>query len=205
MSTIKASDVNATTNAVVSELIKTIVSKHVGITDEEKNGKNEKNDYITKDQLSEFGKTLAKEITTAILKSVDTKNVEVKGDKEEDTKKVDTKNVDTENTKTADTKKEDTKKVDTKNVDTENTKTADTKNVDDIVKAVMTKFKEEITGSVKGQRKSYVINDKGSLVKSAGKDTQEIDVENISQEDWNALPKITRDKILSEEFRARMH
>ena len=68
----------------------------------------------------------------------------------------------------------------------------------------MDKFRKELDESVNSQRKSYLVNDKGSLVKSAGDGSQSIDVNNISQEDWEALPKSTREKILSEEFDARM-
>ena len=219
--TIKASDINSVTSGIVADLLKSIVKKHVDIKDgDHKSGDTKDADtksadtksadtksadtksadtkasgsgdeYVTKDDLAKFGTDLVKSVTD-MLKSGDTKSGDTKS---ADTKSADTKSADT---KDADTKDGDTKSADTKDVDT---KSGDTKAIDtkEIVKAIL----EGINAKGNTARKSYIINGKGSLVKSATDETKSINVDEMSDEEFAELPKATRQKILADEFRNR--
>ena len=187
--TIKASDVNSTVNTVVQDLVKTIVSKHLGVDKDDKSAKPDEDvKYVTHDDLKKFGDDMVESIIKMLKEKTG-------AEKTDDTKSADSKVADTKSAdeKSADSKTDDTKSAGNSAPD-ESKLTKD--DIGEIVKAVLDNVSKANTG-----KKSYVVNKKGNLVKTVGDDTTTLDVNSMSEEEFANLPKETRQKILADSFR----
>jgi len=158
---------------------------------------------VTLEALTEFGDKLVKAISESnanLVKAL----TETKKPEENANNDQDNTNSNDDGNKTDEVKKS----KDEKNTKTNDNKDKDENNEKDLVKSAVSAVLKELGISNDGSmRKSYIVANDGKLVKGVDSPPdggQEIDINSISMEEWQALPEATRQSIMANEFSARM-
>lgn len=159
-------------------------------SDENENDENEndENEYVTVEKFEEFGKNM----TNLLKKMNDTiggLSKKLEGTEEESDVSGD------------EIKKKD-KKVEKKN--TETGEESDASGDGDGDGKFVKQFIDIFNKIAQPTRKTYVVNKDGDLMKELGDDGTEIDINTISDEDFNKLSEATQKSIMNKEFRKRM-
>lgn len=211
MSKMKSKDVDATVKETVDGLFKNFADTILNPSDENdkvKKVEKSKNDeadqgeeqYVTPGMLKSFGESLVEGIGNMVEKlnkSFDAKlakAIEPEEPEEED-----------------DDEEEDVvEKGKSKNKDKESddvgiSKDELKKTIKDTVNETLKEREDQDTRSM---RKSFVVNKDGALLKSVGDEFPDgakvLDVENMTEEEFDALPESTQEKIANEDFNNRL-
>lgn len=166
-------------------------------SDENENDENEndENEYVTVEKFEEFGKNM----TNLLKKMNDTiggLSKKLEGTEEE------SEGTEEESDVSGDEIKKKDKKVEKKN--TETGEESDASGDGDGDGKFVKQFIDIFNKIAQPTRKTYVVNKDGDLMKELGDDGTEIDINTISDEDFNKLSEATQKSIMNKEFRKRM-